>query len=170
MAFTGRWAVKPGDMAGYSSSDTGKRMLMSSGVSPSTSTRQPVSRRSHAGSRSVVIYQLARKRSSCWPPLMQLTVIRWAATVPASMTPAAISTRFRATACSPDDSTESIGTPMASATSRRDGPKELAACAERPALNGPGSRPKPSRSKIISGEFLDDMSANSSMVRRSRRR
>ena len=37
-------------------------------------------------------------------------------------------------------------------------------------VEGAGSRPKPMRSKISSGEFREDMSANSSMSRWSRRR
>ena len=57
---------------------------MSSGVSPWTSRCQPVSRRSHAGSTSVVRYQLALKVSSGRPSRMPLTCIRCAPMVPAS--------------------------------------------------------------------------------------
>ena len=53
-------------------------------------------------------------------------VIRWPATVPAGMVPAAISMSRMAVATSPVDSTESSGMPSASPTSRSEGPKASA--------------------------------------------
>ena len=57
---------------------------------------------------------------------MPVTIMRWAATVPFSMTPAAMEDVSRATATSPAEVTSSMGRPMASAVRRSDGPKEIA--------------------------------------------
>jgi hypothetical protein len=76
MALTARLAVYAGVVAAMRSNGMGKRMSMSSGASPSTVIRQPVAPTSHAGSRSVVQYQLARKRSSGRPPRTPATVSR----------------------------------------------------------------------------------------------
>jgi len=51
-AFTARLAVKPGDASPIRSIGTAKRISMSSGASPSTTTCQPVARRSQSWSRS----------------------------------------------------------------------------------------------------------------------
>ncbi|MCZ0997027.1 hypothetical protein O1M63_01295 [Streptomyces mirabilis] len=67
-ALTARFAVYEGDMAAIRSRGTGKRRSMSSGASPSTVMCQPVARTSQARSRSVVQYQVARKRSNGRPP------------------------------------------------------------------------------------------------------
>ena len=102
---------------------------------------------------------------------MPVTFIRCAPIVPASILPAAISTVLRATATSPDATTSSSGMARASATTPSDPPNAAAPCSSTPlGSNVEGSRPKPMRSKISSGESRDDMSANSSIVRRSRRR
>ena len=84
-------------------------MSTSSGRSPSNERCQPVSRSSHAGSRSVVRYQLARKRMNGRPPRIPATSIRWAPMVPGSILPAAISVDRRATAASAVDTTPSKG-------------------------------------------------------------
>ena len=91
-------SMAPGLVAAQSSSGTGKWMSTSSGVSPSTSTCHPVSRRSQAGSTSAVRYQLALNVTSGRPFRMPLTCIRCAAMVPAGTRPAAISTSWRAVA------------------------------------------------------------------------
>jgi len=54
---------------------------------------------------------------------MPLMVMRCTATFPASIVPAAIIVSWLAIASSPLASTESRGSPIASATSRSDGPK-----------------------------------------------
>ncbi len=51
-----------------------------------------------------------------------VTVVRWAATVPASRVPAAMVSFSGVTATSPVEVTESSGRPIASATRRSDGP------------------------------------------------
>ena len=71
-------------------------------------------------------YQVAQKRSTGWSARMPSTVIRWAATVPASRVPAAMRTGPRAGATSPYDSTESSDMLSASAMSCSDGPKATA--------------------------------------------
>ena len=57
---------------------------------------------------------------------MPETIIRWAATVPASMTPAAMARSSRVTATSSVEVTSSRGTPRASAVRRSDGPNAIA--------------------------------------------
>ncbi len=70
-------------------------MSTSNGVSPSTSTCHPVARRSQAGSTSGVRYQLALKHKRGRPARIPVTSSFWAAMVPASTRPAAISTGWR---------------------------------------------------------------------------
>ena len=64
---------------------------------------------SHAGSISVVQYHVGRICRTVRPPRMPETIMRWAATVPALMGPAAMSTSRVATATSPLASTVSSG-------------------------------------------------------------
>ena len=70
IAFTGRFAVYAGVNDPRSSSGTGNVRSTSNGASPRTRTRQPVGRRSHAGSTSVVQYQFAVNRTTSAPPLL----------------------------------------------------------------------------------------------------
>ena len=134
-------------------------MSTSSGASPSTMTRQPVARRSQAGSSSVVQYHVARKRRTGRPSRIPDTVRRCAATVPASSVPAAISTCRVAVANSPSASTESSGIERASATSWSEGPKLMRPYDSRPSSNAPGGRPYPITSKRSPGESRDERSA-----------
>ena len=104
-------------------------MSTTSGASPSTVTRHPVGITDQAGSRSAVTYQVARNCSSSCPSRIPDTVVRCAATVPASIVPAAMRVVVVATATSPSAVTSSSGTDRASATSRSDGPKLSRRCA-----------------------------------------
>ena len=99
-----------------------------------------------------------------------MTAIRWAATAPAAMGPAAISTSWVALATAPEDSTESRGRPTASARVRSDGPKAWAPWAHRRSSNASGAFPNPMTSNRRFGELRSERSANSSICRWSRRR
>ncbi len=94
-ALTARLAVKPGDSSPIRSSGTAKRRSTSSGR---RRRRPPASRSAGGPSR-----RRGRSCSTSWrgssmsgsPSRQPETTIRWAATVPASMVPAAISTVVR---------------------------------------------------------------------------
>ena len=105
--------------------------------------------------------QVATKLSNGVPPRRPWTLICCPATVPASIVPAAISVLRRATATWPLASTESSGSPMASARTRSDGPKLCAPWAHRPGSKLPGSLPNPIRSNSSTGELRCDRSAYS---------
>ncbi len=135
------------------SSENGNGRSTSSGASPSTFTLHPVGRRSHAGSRSVVQYQLARNRSRARPSRMPSTVTRCAATVPASMVPAAMrgvdsGHRDLAPRLEPVERQRRARRPRARATGRSWSGRGSAGLARSPRAR----RPKPMRSKSSSGE------------------
>src|SRR5947208_452797 len=66
-AFTGRFAVYAGVNDPRSSSGIGNGSSTSNGASPCTRTRHPVACKSHAGSRSVLQYQVGVKRTASTP-------------------------------------------------------------------------------------------------------
>jgi hypothetical protein len=117
-----------------------------------------------------VQYQFATKRIRGSPFRVPVTVIRWAATVPAPIVPAAIVVSAAATATSPVEDTSSRGRPRASAVRRSDGPKAIAPYANLAGPNVSGGWPKPIRRSSMSGESRLDRSAYSLIVSRSRRR
>ena len=163
---------QPGDVAAHSSGGTGKRMSTSSGVSPSTRTCQPVSRRSQAGSTSVVRYQLALKLSSGPAPVQSRhleALRRDGARLDPPRRDLGGLAGHRHLALRHDvveREREGVGE-----EAQRPGERARRRGASTPrGSNEDGSRPNPMRSKIISGELRDDMSANSSIVRRSSRR
>ena len=102
---------------------------------------------------------------------MPLTCIRCAPMVPAARCPAAISTSLagrRHLSRRLDPSSGSDRARRWSRANRRR--RRRRAPRRRCGSKVAGSRPKPMRSKISSGELRDDMSANSSISRWSRRR
>jgi hypothetical protein len=101
---------------------------------------------------------------------MPATMICWAATVPASSVPAAISTVRAAHATSPLASMASSGSDSASASSRSDGPKLSRPWLSRAGENASGARPKPMTSNSSPGEFRSERSAYSLMTSPSSRR
>ncbi len=118
----------------------------------------------------MVQYHMARKHSTGRPSRIPDTVIRCAATVPASRVPAAIRTARRAVATSPLASRESSGIESASATSCNDGPKLIRPWDNRRSSNSAGGFPKPITSKSNPGGSRCERSANSLIVRLSSRR
>ena len=144
---------------------------MSRGTSPSTRRCQPVSRRSQAGSTSVVRYQLALKRRRGRALSHPCHVHPLRADRP-GLDPAG-GDLHRVTGnrnlSGRNHLVQRQAQGVGDDTERP--PERRAPCSSTPrGSNVEGSRPKPMRSKIISGEFRDDMSANSSIVRRSSRR
>jgi hypothetical protein len=98
IALTGGLAVSEGVCAPSSSSGTSIGSSTASGASPRTRTRHPVRPRSHAGSISVVQYQVGVMLTTASPPDRPTIAVRIAAIVPARSSPAAICTVRRASA------------------------------------------------------------------------
>src|SRR4051812_41613784 len=122
IAFTGRFAVRPGVKDAKSSSATGKLIVTSIGASPRTRTRQPVGSNSQAGSTSSVQYQFVDIRTIGSSPAYPVIVVRCAATVPAGISPAAMTVVCRATATDPSLVHRSTERPAASARALNAGP------------------------------------------------
>ena len=170
MALTGRLAVYAGVCAPSSSSGIGNGSSTSNGASPCTCTRQPVGRRSHAGSTSGVQYQLAVNLTTGSPALDPTIVVRCAATVPAGRSPAASAVSWRAAAISPAQVQSSVGRPAASA-SNASGGRNSASRYEARLVSKPSiGRPKPICANSMCGESRFDKFAYSSISIASTRR
>ena len=90
MALTGPLALKAGTKDARSSSGTGNGMLRSNGASPWMRIRQPVGCRPQSGSTSMATKPYWVKRMRSTPASVPWTTTRWAAAVPALISPATI--------------------------------------------------------------------------------
>ena len=146
-------------------------MLRSKGASPWMRIRQPVGCRPQSGSTSMATKPYCVKRMRSTPPSWPWTTTRWAAAVPASITPATIVRSSFAAATPPSAVHSSIWNPARSASTLSGGwysPNRW--FLRRSGSNSSSGFPKRICSMTMWGDGRWERSPNSSISIRSTRR